>query len=152
MLRIKDLFKRIRGLSVFGFGVSWEDEGLSEAEKGGSASVGEDGVAIGGKGGGEGGSATVGGSGIAVAGPGGGGGIGGSGGTGGGGTVAGDGVVFGGEGGGAGQPDRRGRGGRGGLELSGIPNQQLPDGTWLWDYGRGGDGANQPADADDSEE
>jgi hypothetical protein len=46
-------------------------------------------------------------------------------------------------GGEAGQPDGRGgRGGRNGLEAAGFPNGQLPDGTWLSDYGRGGSGAN----------
>jgi hypothetical protein len=24
----------------------------------------------------------------------------------------------------------------------GIPNQQLPDGSWLWDKGRGGNGGS----------
>jgi hypothetical protein len=26
----------------------------------------------------------------------------------------------------------------------GIPNVQLPDGSWLWGYGRGGNGASTP--------
>ncbi|MEK7106509.1 MAG: hypothetical protein AAB895_04115, partial [Patescibacteria group bacterium] len=50
--------------------------------------------------------------------------------------------AMGGEGGEAGQVDRGGRGGRSPLEILGIPNTQLPDGTHLWDYGRGGDGGN----------
>jgi hypothetical protein len=49
------------------------------------------------------------------------------------------------------QADRGGRGGRSGLELSGVPNIELPDGTRLWEYGRGGDGAGPPS-KDDSEE
>jgi hypothetical protein len=51
---------------------------------------------------------------------------------------------MGGEGGEAGQHHRGGRGGRSPLELLGMKNEQLPDGTWLWDYGRGGDGAYIP--------
>ena len=47
---------------------------------------------------------------------------------------------MGGEGGEAGQVDRGGKGGRGPMEVLGIPNRQLPDGTWLWDIGKGGDG------------
>lgn len=92
--------------------------------------------------GGAGGSAHVGGSGMAIGGRGGGGGPGGAGGAGGGGSVAGDGVVIGGDGGEAGQVDRGGRGGMSPLQRMGVPNEKLPDGTWLWDRGRGGDGGN----------
>lgn len=93
--------------------------------------------------GGRGGSAKVGGNGVAIGGIGGRGGIsgGGSGGDGGSAEVSGDGFAMGGEGGEAGQADRGGRGGRSPLEVLGVPNQQLPDGRWLWDLGRGGDGA-----------
>jgi hypothetical protein len=94
-------------------------------------------------GGGRGGNARVGGSGVAVGGLGGRGGApgSGSGGDGGSAEVNGDGFAMGGEGGEAGQGDRGGRGGRGPLEVLGLPNQQLPDGRWLWDVGRGGGGA-----------
>jgi hypothetical protein len=78
-------------------------------------------------------------SGKAIGGAGGGGGVG-RGGDGGDAKVVGDGMALGGEGGEAGQVDRGGRGGRSPLEVLGVPNRQLPDGTWLWDYGRGGDG------------
>lgn len=93
-------------------------------------------------GGGKGGSATVNGNGTAIGGPGGGGGPYGPGGDGGEALVIGDGFAAGGEGGEAGQIDRGGRGGRSGYEAAGLPNYQLPDGTWIYDYGRGGDGAN----------
>ncbi|KXJ98083.1 MAG: hypothetical protein UZ19_OD1000803 [Parcubacteria bacterium OLB19] len=74
---------------------------------------------------------------------GGGGGPGGKGGDGGSAEIVGDnGFAMGGEGGEAGQLDRGGREGRSPLEISGVPNTQLPDGTHLWDYGRGGDGAS----------
>jgi hypothetical protein len=77
---------------------------------------------------GRGGDAKVAGSGIAKGGAGGspGGGDGGSA------FVGGDGVALGGE---AGQADR---GGRNPVEANGGPNPQMPDGTWFWDYGRGG--------------
>ena len=77
---------------------------------------------------GKGGNAIVTGSGIAKGGAGGaiGGGDGGSA------YVGGDGMALGGE---AGQADR---GGRNPLEANGGPNVQLPDGTWIFDYGRGG--------------
>lgn len=80
---------------------------------------------------GRGGDATVTGDGVAKGGRGGaiGGGDGGSA------YVGGDGVALGGE---AGQADR---GGRSPIEANGGPNVQLPNGTWLWDYGRGGDPA-----------
>lgn len=79
----------------------------------------------------------------AIGGMGGGGGPGGKGGNGGSAEAFGDNsFVMGGEGGEAGQLDRGGRGGRSPLEILGIPNSQLPDGTHLWDYGRGGDGAS----------
>ena len=92
--------------------------------------------------GGDGGKATVHGSGTAIGGLGGGGGSpgGGYGGAGGGAEVHGDGFAMGGEGGEAGQADHGGRGGRSPLEILGVPNQQLPDGRWLWEFGRGGDG------------
>lgn len=91
--------------------------------------------------GGAGGNAKAGG-GFATGGKGGGGGVpgGGSGGAGGNAEVSGYGLAIGGEGGEAGQADRGGRGGRSPLEAHGIPNQQLPDGRWLWEFGRGGDG------------
>ncbi len=68
--------------------------------------------------GGRGGDATVGGKGVAIGGPGGGAGPGGVGGDGGGGGVHGDGLAIGGEGGEAGQYDRGGRGGRSGMEIA----------------------------------
>ncbi|MDR3417917.1 MAG: hypothetical protein P4L83_17225 [Nevskia sp.] len=87
--------------------------------------------------GGKGGDTKVFGSnGIAVGGPGG------KGGDGGGGEAHGDNAkVFGSEGGQAGQAGGQGgRGGRSGAELVvGVPNRQLLDGTWLWDYSRGRD-------------
>jgi hypothetical protein len=99
--------------------------------------------------GGKGGDATVVGHGVAKGGRGGKGGPAGAGrgGDGGSAEVKGDGFALGGEGGEAGQPDRPGRGGRSPLEVLGAPNIKLPDGSSLWDYGRGGDGgwAAQPA-------
>lgn len=92
--------------------------------------------------GGAGGKATVSGNGTALGGPGGKGGSFGQGGKGGDAHVKGDGFAAGGEGGEAGQFDRGGKGGRSAAEVHGIPNRQLPDGSWLWDYGRGGDGAS----------
>lgn len=104
-------------------------------------------------GGGRGGNATVGGRGYAAGGPGGGGGPGGAGGAGGEAHVQGDGIALGGEGGEAGQGDRGGRGGRSPAEVFGMPNQQFSDGTWLYDYGRGGDGADpQPTKNPDPEQ
>ena len=95
--------------------------------------------------GGNGGSPTIVGSGIAIGGSGGAGGQYGRGGDGGGGVHTGKNVfAIGGEGGEAGQFDRGGKGGRSPLEILEVPNQQLPDGTWLWDRGRGGDGAFLP--------
>ncbi|MBK5215642.1 MAG: hypothetical protein JJE53_02455 [Candidatus Pacebacteria bacterium] len=49
--------------------------------------------------------------------------------------------AMGGEGGEAGQLDRGGKGGRSPFEILGHENIQLPDGSFLWDKGRGGDGA-----------
>lgn len=91
--------------------------------------------------GGAGGNAKVG-SGSAVGGKGGDGGVpgGSSGGAGGNAEVTGHGFALGGEGGEAGQADRGGRGGRSPFETLGVPNHQLPDGRWLWEFGRGGDG------------
>lgn len=90
--------------------------------------------------GGDGGNAKVG-TGSAIGGKGGDSGAGGDGGAGGHGEVAGEGVAIGGAGGEAGQADRGGRGGASGAEQLGLANVQLPDGRWLWDVGRGGDGA-----------
>ena len=102
--------------------------------------------------GGSGGHARVAGSGIAIGGAGGNAGVpgAGKGGDGGNAEVEGDGFALGGEGGEAGQADRGGRGGRSPLKVLGVPNQQLPDGSWLWDKGRGGDGAS-PQNAEDSD-
>jgi hypothetical protein len=118
---------------------------------GGSASAESGGKAFGGTGGpagpigsgGAGGDAHADGpNSVAIGGPGGGGGVG-LGGPGGSVQAGSGGLVAGGEGGEAGQPDGRGgRGGRNGLEAAGIPNRQLPDGIWLWDYGRGGNGGS----------
>ncbi|MBV9571931.1 MAG: hypothetical protein JO056_11890 [Alphaproteobacteria bacterium] len=101
--------------------------------------------------GGEGGKATViGKRSQAFGGPGGRGGPYGHGGKGGDAIVHGDdSVAQGGEGGEAGQAGGKGgRGGRSPAELRDLPNVQLPDGSHLWDYGRGGTGAdakqNQP--------
>jgi hypothetical protein len=90
---------------------------------------------------GKGGNATVNGDGIAKGGHGGKSGPWGHGGNGGDAYVVGNGTAIGGEGGEAAQLDRGGKGGRSAMEVHGIPNMQLPDGSWLWDYGRGGDGA-----------
>lgn len=82
---------------------------------------------------------------VAVGGKGGEGGPGGKGGDGGTASVIGDNsFAMGGEGGEAGQTNRGGRGGRSPIEILGIENRKLPDGTFLWDYGRGGDGGNPP--------
>ena len=54
-------------------------------------------------------------------------------------------LMVGGNGGEAGQPD--GRGGRGGSSpwlTLGAPDFQLPDGRWISEFGRGGDGAHSP--------
>lgn len=91
--------------------------------------------------GGRGGNATVTGLGTAMGGMGGGGGPGGAGGAGGDAALVGRGFAMGGEGGEAGQGERGGRGGRSPAEVMGLPNILLPDGTHLWDRGRGGDGA-----------
>jgi hypothetical protein len=54
-------------------------------------------------------------------------------------------VAAGGEGGEANQPDgRAGRGGRSGYTVLGYEDIQLPGGTWLSQYGRGGDGGHSP--------
>jgi hypothetical protein len=92
--------------------------------------------------GGKGGNATAEENGFAKGGPGGRGGPWGSGGNGGDAHAKGNAVALGGEGGEAAQFDRGGKGGRSAAEIHGIPNRQLPDGSWLWDYGRGGDGAS----------
>lgn len=94
-------------------------------------------------GGGKGGNVKVeGNNSVAVGGIGGGDGPGGKGGDGGGVDAKGDNVfAMGGEGGEAGQADRGGRGGRSPMEILGVPNRKLPNGTHLWDYGKGGDGA-----------
>jgi hypothetical protein len=114
------------------------------AEAGGRASGGPGGPAGAIGPGGVGGDARASGAqSVAVGGPGGRGGIGP--GQEGGSVQAGLGVTAaGGEGGEAGQPG--GRGGRSGAEVIGIPNVQLPDGTWLWDYGRGGNGGSISVD------
>ena len=105
------------------FGIGKNSKNISSGGKGGDAKVsGKNSVALGGIGGG--------------------GGPGGKGGDGGAAEAIGDNAfAMGGEGGEAGQVDRGGRGGRSPLEILGIPNTQLPDGTHLWDYGKGGDGA-----------
>lgn len=101
--------------------------------------------------GGAGGNAKVG-NGYAIGGKGGRGGVPGSGSGGAGGDAeAVSGLALGGEGGDAGQSDGGGKGGRSGFEVLGRPNYQFPDGTWLWDYGRGGDGAD-PADCNDNKQ
>mgnify|MGYP003641114423 CR=1 FL=1 len=102
--------------------------------------------------GGSGGHARVAGSGIAIGGAGGNAGVpgAGKGGDGGNAELEGDGFALGGEGGEAGQADRGGRGGRSPLKVLGVPNQQLTDGSWLWDKGRAGDGAS-PQNAEDSD-
>jgi hypothetical protein len=68
----------------------------------------------------------------------------GPGGPGGGASARGDGITYaGGEGGEANQPDGRGgRGGRSGYFTLGLPDFQLPDGRWISEFGRGGDGAH----------
>jgi hypothetical protein len=103
-----------------------------------------------GRGGGNGGKATVNGSGTAIGGPGGGGGPSGIGGAGGDAIVNGDGFAAGGGGGEAGQVDRGGRGGISGYEAAGLPNFQLPDGRWIYDIGRGGDGGGPVSTSDNS--
>lgn len=102
--------------------------------------------------GGAGGSAKVG-SGYAIGGKGGRGGVPGSGSAGAGGNaeVAGEGLALGGEGGDAGQADSGGKGGRNGFEVLGVPNYQFPDGSWLWEFGRGGDGAGPPPHGDENQ-
>lgn len=93
--------------------------------------------------GGRGGNAKVNGNySTAIGGLGGGGGPFGKGGDGGNAEAIGDNCfAMGGEGGEAGQLDRGGRGGRSPFEILGHENIQLPDGSFLWDKGRGGDGA-----------
>jgi hypothetical protein len=102
-------------------------------------------------GGGKGGNATVRGqNSVAVGGAGGRGGPYGKGGDGGDAHVEGDNVfAMGGEGGEAGQLDRGGRGGRSPFEILGAPNLYLPDGSRLWNYGRGGDGAGPTSKSDE---
>jgi len=97
--------------------------------------------------GGKGGDAkVVGDHGVAIGGDGGADGLGGPGGPGGDATVEGfKGRAVGGRGGDAGKEKwQGGKGGRSALEALGIPNVLLPDGTWLWDRGKGGDGADIP--------
>lgn len=93
--------------------------------------------------GGRGGNAKVNGTNsTAIGGLGGGGGPLGKGGDGGSAEAIGDNCfAMGGEGGEAGQLDRGGKGGRSPFEILGHENIQLPDGSFLWDKGRGGDGA-----------
>ncbi len=94
--------------------------------------------------GGDGGNAEVeGNDSRAIGGPGGRGGLG-EGGRGGDAVARGEKVlVVGGEGGEANQPDGRGgRGGRSGFHFAGKEDMQLPDGRWLSEFGRGGDGAH----------
>lgn len=81
--------------------------------------------------GGKGGSASVGGNGVAIGGAGGGSGPGGRGGDGGSGYVAGDGFAIGGEGGEAGQADRGGRGGRGPDEIMNTPEIKALHDAWM---------------------
>ena len=83
--------------------------------------------------GGTGGEARASGRGLAIGGPGGAAGPYGSGGRGGDAHAFGEGIAVGGEGG-----HGDGRGGRSGAEVLGVPNERMPDGSWLWDYGRGG--------------
>ncbi|GAA1153973.1 hypothetical protein GCM10009630_60220 [Kribbella jejuensis] len=127
LMKVRAVFGRVNGISTPFGGISWSAKQEKHPGQGG-----------------RGGAATVGGTGLAVGGPGGGGGPSGAGGDGGSAEVGGDGWAFGGEGGGA-----DGRGGRSGYELAGLPNFQLPDGTWMYDIGRGGDGAGQVTSAPD---
>ncbi len=90
----------------------------------------------------KGGNATAEDTGFAKGGPGGRGGPWGPGGNGGDAHAKGNAIALGGEGGEAGQLDRGGNGGRSAAEVHGILNRQLPDGSWLWNYSRGGDGAS----------
>jgi hypothetical protein len=102
--------------------------------------------------GGEGGSAKANRGGMAIGGRGGAGGHLGPGGAGGSTEATDDGFAMGGEGGEGGRLDRPARGGRSPLEVLGIPDEQLADGTHLWDRGRGGDGggpAIPPTDGGD---
>ncbi|MGW6279312.1 hypothetical protein [Kribbella sp. NPDC055071] len=100
--------------------------------------------------GGRGGAASVGRNGVAIGGPGGGAGPGGTGGDGGGGQVEGDGLAVGGEGGEAGQLDRGGRGGRSGMEIAAAAGIIPPPPDWMLQYGRGGAGAGErPASSPD---
>lgn len=92
--------------------------------------------------GGKGGNAIAEDNGFAKGGPGGRGGPWSPGGEGGDAHAKGNATALGREGGEAGQYERGGKGGRSAAEVHGIPNSQLPDGSWLWDYGRGGDGAS----------
>lgn len=94
--------------------------------------------------GGNGGSPTVtGNNNTVVGGQEGAGGSGASGGDGGAGIHHGDNLfIMGGEGGEAGQLASGGKGERSPFEILGHPNIQLPDGTRLWDKGRGGNGAS----------
>jgi hypothetical protein len=127
---------------------------IGEGGKGGKATVrGNDSFARGGDGGkgvvgpgGLGGDANIEGDrSLAVGGRGGRGGLG-PGGPGGKAETRGDDAVsIGGEGGEANQVDGRGgRGGRSGYLLSERPDFQLPDGRWISEFGRGGDGGHSP--------
>ncbi|OFA02617.1 hypothetical protein DUGA2_34670 [Duganella sp. HH101] len=90
--------------------------------------------------GGEGGSGTINGNrGVIIGGRGGDGGVAGTGGKGGGGVVNGDdGLIIGGDGGSC--PTADGRGGRGARG----PTERVGFETYLWGFGRGGSGANNP--------
>jgi hypothetical protein len=124
---------------------------------GGNANADDHGKAIGGAGGhagsigpgGNGGDAHASGpDSLAIGGPGGNGGIG-LGGAGGSVQAGPRSIAAGGEGGEAAQTDGRGgRGGRNGYDAAGFPDYQLPNGKWLSDYGRGGNGANAPSAGD----
>jgi hypothetical protein len=139
--------------------LSQDDETIASSEQpaaGGSALAANHGIAIGGNAGNAGnpGSIALGGTGgnAEAAGPGsyaagGPGGRGGAipGGPGGNAVASGGGMALGGQGGEAPQPD--GRGGRGvqnGLIAHGFPDQLLPNGHWISEYGRGGNGSNAP--------
>lgn len=76
----------------------------------------------------------------------------GRGGNGGDASIMGDGIAIGGTGGDAGRLDgTSAKGGMNVFEALGRPNIQLPDGTYLWDYGKGGDGASATSIVKDDE-